>query len=66
MSEQWYAPNQQAVHVGAVGPASDEPRTTLDLDALTKAELVEEARRRGVEVNASATKAQILEALAAR
>lgn len=47
--------------VGASYDAPDEPET--DLAKMTKAELLAEAERRGVEVKADGTKAEILAAL---
>lgn len=40
-----------------------QPTETKSLDDMTKAELLDEADRRGVDVNTSDTKAEILEAL---
>ncbi|MCJ8517820.1 hypothetical protein ABID21_000664 [Pseudorhizobium tarimense] len=52
------------------GPASDDVSTAgdeqvVDLDAMTKDELVAEAEKRGLEVKSSDTKAEILAALKA-
>jgi hypothetical protein len=66
-----YAPNQQAVREDGSGPAEEgtggsgsgaEPKS---LDAMTKDELLAEAEVRGVEVDASMTKAEIREAIGA-
>jgi hypothetical protein len=68
MSE-WDAPNQQVVRADASPPweegtGGDPDQPVADpLDSMTKAELLEEADRRGVEVDSSATKAEIREAL---
>jgi hypothetical protein len=73
----WYAPNQQAVRGDESGPGEEgeggtepieveplEPgEEEADLDAMTKAELIDEAERRGVDVDPTATKAEIREAL---
>jgi hypothetical protein len=71
----WYAPNQQAVRADESGPAEEgdggTPATTTDtgdggeLDGLTKDELIQVASDRGIDVPASATKAEIREALEA-
>lgn len=47
----------------ATAPANVETRTTSDLADMTKAELLDEADRRGVEVAQSWTKGEILDAL---
>ena len=48
----------------ATAPDNVEKRAgEVDLDDMTKAELLDEADRRGVDVNKSATKAEILDAL---
>jgi hypothetical protein len=48
----------------ATAPTNVETRAgEVDLDDMTKAELLDEADRRGVDVNKSATKAEILDAL---
>jgi hypothetical protein len=67
----WYAPNQQAVRADASGPGeegeggSPEQQSSAQpgLDEMTKAELIEEASNRGIDVHESATKAEIREAL---
>jgi hypothetical protein len=71
MTEDWYAPNQQAVRADGSGPAeegdggsADEPETP-SLDQMTKDELLAEAEARGVDADASMTKAQIREAIGA-
>jgi hypothetical protein len=72
----WYAPNQQAVRGDESGPAEegaggteridpDEPVKTVDLDEMTKDELLEYAEVAGVEVPSGATKAEVREALEA-
>jgi hypothetical protein len=75
--DDWYAPNQQAVRGDESGPAEEgeggveridpeplEPgEPEPDLDAMTKAELIDEAERRGIDVDPTATKAEIREAL---
>ncbi len=69
-----YAPNQQVVREDGSGPAEEgtggdpgdpTPHQTdaERLDAMTKAQLVEEAAARGVEVDAAWTKAEIRSAL---
>jgi hypothetical protein len=60
MSLDWYSPNQQAVWPNERGPAIDD---VVDLDAMSKAELIAEVERRGVDVAPGATKAQLLAAL---
>jgi hypothetical protein len=63
------APNQQAVRPDGSGPADEGEGGTVHedqpagLDSMTKAELIEEASNRGVDVHESATKAEIREAL---
>lgn len=44
-------------------PAQDVTEPNESLEGMTKAELVEEAARRGVDLDRSATKAEILDAL---
>ena len=44
-------------------PESEPEPETNPLDEMTKGELIDEAERRGVDVDASATKAEIREAL---
>jgi hypothetical protein len=75
--DDWYAPNQQAVRGDESGPAEEgeggveridpeplEPgEPEPDLDAMTKAELIDEAAARGIDVDPTATKAEIREAL---
>lgn len=65
------APNQQVVRPDASAPweegeggstQADAPEAD-PLDSMTKAELIEEADARGVDVDATATKAEIREAL---
>lgn len=66
--EQFDDPNRQAVGLepawvegtgGDDSPPGDEP----DLDAMTKDELLAEAQARGLDVNASMTKAEIRAAI---
>jgi hypothetical protein len=63
------APNQQVVRPDGSGPADEgEGGSTAEaeanpLDSMTKAELIEEAESRGIELDATATKAEIREAL---
>jgi hypothetical protein len=57
----YYDPNSEVVL--GFGMAIDEPRVVQDLDAMTKAELLAEAERRGVAVAPGATKAEIQKAL---
>jgi hypothetical protein len=64
------APNQQVVRPDESGPSDEgeggtvhEEEGPAGLDAMTKAELIEEASKRGVDVHESATKAEIKEAL---
>lgn len=63
----WYAPNQQAVREGEQGPAAEEvgveEQQVDPLDAMTKAELIDEAESRGIDVDPTATKAEIREAI---
>jgi hypothetical protein len=76
--DDWYAPNQQSVRGDESGPAEEgeggteridpEPVEDLlseeaDLDAMTKAELIDEAEARGIDVDPTATKAEIREAI---
>ena len=69
MSTLWDAPNQQVIRAdesphweeGTGGGPGVEP--TNPLDAMTKAELIEEAEARGIDVDPTATKAEIREAL---
>jgi hypothetical protein len=77
MASDWYAPNQQAVHGDESGPAEEGEGGTeridpepvqlaaeeADLDAMTKAQLLELTAERGVDVDESMTKAEIREAL---
>jgi hypothetical protein len=75
MSEDWYAPNQQAVRGDQSGPAEEgeggteridpEPLEPGEpgLDSMTKAELIDEAEARGIDVDPTLTKAEIREAL---
>ena len=67
-----YAPNQQVVRADGSGPAEEgtggtdeapvEPEAK-DLDDMTKAELLDEAGRRGIDVDEQMTKAEIREAI---
>jgi hypothetical protein len=70
----WYAPNQQAVRGDESGPAEEgtggsdrvdaEPQPTTDLDEMTKDELLQVARDRGVSpANAAMTKEEIRAAI---
>jgi hypothetical protein len=67
--ERYDAPNQQVVRADGSGPADEgeggsAPKSEAErLDAMTKAELLEEAATRGVEVDAAMTKAEIRSAL---
>jgi hypothetical protein len=67
--EQYDAPNQQVVRADGSGPAdqgeggSAQPTESERLDAMTKAELLEEADARGVEADSTMTKAEIRSAL---
>lgn len=58
------AGTHEIVTEGAAGPA-DEAETVsgLDLDKMSKDELLAEAERRGVQVKAADTKAEIIKAL---
>jgi hypothetical protein len=75
-----YAPNQQVVRADGSGPAEEgtggsvpdpepppepPPENGDGLEDMTKDELLAEAEARGIEANASMTKAQIIEALRA-
>jgi hypothetical protein len=66
------APNQQVVRPDGSGPGDEgdggsappeAEQQTTDPDQMTKAELLEEADRRGVRVGQDATKADIRKAL---
>jgi hypothetical protein len=70
--DDWYAPNQQAVRGDESGPAEEgegnteridpepvQPAEQPNLDEMTKAELLEHAASLGVDVDESATKADI-------
>jgi hypothetical protein len=73
----WYAPNQQAVRGDESGPAEEgeggtepfivepvepgEEPEAEDLGSMTKAELLEVASARGIEVDETWTKAEIRE-----
>jgi hypothetical protein len=70
----WYAPNQQSVRGDESGPAEEgeggteridlEPQPTTDLDEMTKDELLQVARDRGVSpANAAMTKEEIRAAI---
>jgi hypothetical protein len=70
----WYAPNQQAVRGDESGPAEEGeggteqidlgPQPTTDLDEMTKDELLQVARDRGVSpANAAMTKEEIRAAI---
>jgi hypothetical protein len=73
----WYAPNQQAVRGDESGPAEEgeggservdvEPRQEPQgYDALTKDEVLDEARSRGLSpAHAGMSKAELIEALEA-
>jgi hypothetical protein len=74
-----YAPNQQVVRGDESGPAEEgeggseridpepvQPIEQPSLDEMTKAELLDEAERRGVDVDPTVTKAEIREALEGR
>jgi hypothetical protein len=77
MTTDWYAPNQQAVRGDESGPAEEgeggieridpeplEPGETTDLDEMTKDELLQVARDRGVSpANAAMTKEEIRAAI---
>jgi hypothetical protein len=76
MSEDWYAPNQQAVRGDESGPEEEgeggservdpeplEETVERPLDSMTKAELLQVAELQGVEVDESWTKAEIREAI---
>jgi hypothetical protein len=62
---EWYAPNQQAVRGDESGPADEgeggSPPAEQEnpLDAMTKAELLDHAAGLGVDVDETATKADI-------
>jgi len=66
-----YAPNQQVVRGDASGPAEEgaggvgpvEATADDPLDAMTKAQLLDEAAARGVDVDDSMTKAEIRAAI---
>jgi len=67
-----YAPNQQVVRQDGSGPAEEgtggdagpvETTESDPLDAMTKAQLLDEAAARGVDVDESMTKAEIREAI---
>lgn len=64
---EWDAPNQQVVRDDASGPWEEGTGGAVEgpqgLGDMTKAELIDEAERRGVDVDASATKAELREAL---
>lgn len=63
------APNQQVVREDGSGPADEgsggapAPSEAERLDAMTKAQLIEEAAARGVDVDPASTKAEIRSAL---
>ena len=63
------APNQQVVRPDGSGPADEgEGGSTAEpepgeLDSMTKADLIERAEALGIEIDPSATKAEIREAL---
>jgi hypothetical protein len=68
MSEQYDAPNQQVVRGDGSGPweegdgggvVVDEAADAPSLDDMTKDELIEVASDRGLDVNATMTKAEI-------
>ena len=78
MTTDWYAPNQQAVRADGSGPAEEgtggtpapEPQEAAgpeaegkSLDDMTKDELLAVAEERGVEADASMTKAEIRTAI---
>ena len=58
MQTYWNRYNRKAVE-----KHQDVPVEGKSLDDMTKAQLLDEAARRGVDVNSSATKAEILDAL---
>lgn len=59
----WDAPNQQVVRDDASAPweegSGGTPEEPVDVDAMTKAELLEHARGLGLDVNDTMTKADI-------
>jgi hypothetical protein len=68
---QWDAPNQQVVRDDASGPweegtgGSPEGPVADQLDAMTKAQLLEQAAAQGVDANEGMTKAEIIQAIEA-
>lgn len=58
-------PNREVLGLAPVGATGDEPDAggEPDLDAMTKDQLLEVAEERGLEVNASMTKAEIREVI---
>ena len=69
--EQYDNPNQEVVRADGSGPADEgsggsAPESESErLDRMTKAELLDEATSRGLEVDATRTKAEIRSALEA-
>jgi hypothetical protein len=55
-------PTREVLGLDPVGSTGEEPEGN-SLDSMTKAELIDEAEKRGVTVDDSATKADIKEAL---
>ena len=56
-------PSKKVEEEEELDPAKEEKEEKIDLSSLTKKELLAEAKKRGVEVKANATNAQIIEAL---
>ncbi|WP_375261850.1 hypothetical protein [Palleronia sp.] len=54
---------QHASDEAIAAASADAGAEKLDLDKMSKDELIAEAERRGVEISSGATKAQIVEAL---
>ena len=56
-------PESEQAQVEPEAQAEPEPEPETDLDSMTKGQLIDEAERRGIDVDHSATKAEIREAL---